>query len=70
MEEISRQLTTCKKRQHKKFLYVIIPPVQVLHAESLGSIGLNHITNHIVPNVYGTVILSCLYILGTMGTIR
>lgn len=43
--------------------------VQLLYAESLGSTGLNRTAYHIMPCMYGTAVLSCLYILGAVGAI-
>ena len=43
--------------------------VQVLHAKSLGSTGLNCTAYHSMPHMHGTTVLPCLYILGAMGAI-
>ena len=67
MEEILIQLSICKNRS---ILYIITYCTQVLHAKSLGGVSLNCTAYCIVPDVYSPVILSCLYILGTVGAIR
>ena len=70
MEEISIQLTTCKKDKIKNILIIgIWYIIQVLHAKSLGGIGLDCTAHCNMPHVYSAIALPFLHILGPVGAI-